>query len=300
MSLLREIENGSTDATVDISTILRKAKILAARLKNQDLADWLERELNGYPDKVDVPDYRMAGGPVYGEFALPFQQLGTQQIPASVLPPNLRHWAEKVRLREPIATYSALLARSSLKGGLQVPWPTDMARLYGSKAYENVLCLKAWIALDSSALAGMLDSVRNRLLSFTLAIERENPDAGEAAIGSTPVEPAKVAQYFQTFIYGGTNNVAAGASNFSQRQESVVHAGDFQALRRSLESAGAESEEIKELESELTSVETSEEKQRVADGWLGGTTRKAVAAARAFMVEVSAKAIAEYFRPPGT
>jgi hypothetical protein len=173
-----------------------------------------------------------------------------------------------------------------------------MARLYGSKAYEDAQCLDAWISVDPSVLAGLLDSVRNRVLSFALAIETENPDAGEADIRSTPVEPAKVSQYFQTII-GRANNVAVGGSNFSQRHESCVQPGEFQALRGSLEAAGADAHEIQELESELTSANTPEERERAADGWLGRTARKAIAAARAFTVEVSAKAIAEYLRPPG-
>lgn len=94
-------------------------------------------------------------------------------------------------------------------------------------------------------------------------------------------------------------NVATGGSNFSQRIESLAQPGDLRALRGSLEAAGAESHEIQELESELTSAGTHEEKQRAADGWLGRTARKAIAAARAFAVEVSAKAISEYLRPAG-
>jgi len=297
MSLLREIEDGATDAALDISTVLRKAKILAARLKDGDLADWLDRELNGYPVNTDVPEYRVARGIVYGEFALTFQRQGTAPIPPSVLPEQLRHWAEGAQLREPIATYATLLANSK-KGAsaLRFPWPTDMARQYGSRAYQDALCLEAWLAVDPSVLAGLLDSVRTRLLSFALAIEIENPDAGEADIRSTPVEPAKVSHLFQTIIHGGTNIVAAGSSHFSQHYISV-RPGDLVSLRKSLETAGARPSEIEELESELASAQTPQERQRVAGSWIGRTARNAVTAARAFAVEVSEKAIAEFLRP---
>jgi hypothetical protein len=74
---------------------------------------------------------------------------------------------------------------------------------------------------------------------------------------------------------------------------------DVPEYRRSLEAAGAEGDEVGELDSDLTSAGALEEKQKVADGWLGRTARRAVAAARAFIVEASARAIAEYSRPPG-
>lgn len=298
MSLLREIEEGATDAAVDLSTVLRKAKILAARLKNRDLADWVDRELNGYPVEIDVPEYRIAQGTAHGDFALTFQRMGTAPIPGSVLPKELRYWAEGVQLRAPIATYATLVDNSKKDAStIRFPWPTDMARIYGSKAYEEALCLDAWLAVDPSTLAGLLDSVRNRLLSLALAIEMENPDAGEADIRSTPVEPARVAQLVQTIIHGGTNIVAAGGSGFTQQQYVSVQPGDFASLRKNLETAGAQGCEIKELESELVCAQTPDEKQRVADSWLGRTARNAIAATRAFAVEVSAKAIAEYLRP---
>jgi hypothetical protein len=107
-----------------------------------------------------------------------------------------------------------------------------MARLYGSRAYEEAQCLSAWFSVHLSVVAGFLDSVRNRVLGFALAIEAENPDAGEADVRSTPVEPAKVSQYFQTVILGGTNSVAAGGTHVSQRIE--VNTFDVDAVTRIL------------------------------------------------------------------
>ena len=59
MTLLREIQVAATDGQVGVSTVLRKAKILAARLHNQDFEDWVNRELNGYDDSTNLPPYRV-------------------------------------------------------------------------------------------------------------------------------------------------------------------------------------------------------------------------------------------------
>src|SRR5665213_2227657 len=59
MTLLREIQAAATDPTVDVSTLLRKAKILAARLKNPEFEAWVDNELNGYEDRKAVPLYRV-------------------------------------------------------------------------------------------------------------------------------------------------------------------------------------------------------------------------------------------------
>jgi len=58
MSLLEEIQNEAVDKNSDLGTILRKCKVLAASLGSEPLENWLIWESNGYPDNVQVPDYR--------------------------------------------------------------------------------------------------------------------------------------------------------------------------------------------------------------------------------------------------
>ncbi len=48
MSLLREIQNAAVDETVSLAVLLRKCKILAARLGNIEFKTWVDKELNGY------------------------------------------------------------------------------------------------------------------------------------------------------------------------------------------------------------------------------------------------------------
>jgi hypothetical protein len=61
MTLLREIQLAATDGSTDISTVLRKVKILAARLHNVEFIEWVNRELNGYTgvEVADLPPYRI-------------------------------------------------------------------------------------------------------------------------------------------------------------------------------------------------------------------------------------------------
>ena len=45
MSLLREIQNDAVNSKVKVSDLLRKCKILAARLGNDDFKIWIDSEL---------------------------------------------------------------------------------------------------------------------------------------------------------------------------------------------------------------------------------------------------------------
>ena len=55
MSLLREIQDAAISSDVELSVLLRKCKVLAARLGNQDFKEWIDNELSGYKN---VDDFR--------------------------------------------------------------------------------------------------------------------------------------------------------------------------------------------------------------------------------------------------
>ena len=68
MTLLDNIMDDLTTDSRSLSSTLRKAKILASKLQLPELKRWIELESNGYPDEIDVPDYRRPTGVNLGTF----------------------------------------------------------------------------------------------------------------------------------------------------------------------------------------------------------------------------------------
>ena len=58
MSLLREVQNDLASAGVDVTTVLLKCKILAARLGSEEFSSWVNWEPNGHPESQTTPNYR--------------------------------------------------------------------------------------------------------------------------------------------------------------------------------------------------------------------------------------------------
>ncbi len=56
---------------VDLTSSLRKAKILTSALHSPELDEWINSELDGYADPTKVPDYRLFAADNYGDFAGP-------------------------------------------------------------------------------------------------------------------------------------------------------------------------------------------------------------------------------------
>jgi hypothetical protein len=218
MSLLREIQNAATESKVDISTVLRKAKILAARLQYPEFETWVDSELNGYVDRSNLPPYRVLPIEVRGHIARAGLHWNDAPIMSTFLPEKFRAWGEACYCSQPIAALvSAAVSARDGKDQLQVPWPQELAIKFGAEGYDGFECLGAWQVISPHALMGIVDTVRNRLLDFSLKIEAENPEAGEALPGTQPVPGDKVQMIFHNIFYGSVGNVSQNGQDFIQK-----------------------------------------------------------------------------------
>src|SRR2546425_13291046 len=63
-SLIQDLERDALDPAVRVSDLLRKALVVAQRSGNAEFEAWVERELSGYPEASDCPEYRWVSGQV--------------------------------------------------------------------------------------------------------------------------------------------------------------------------------------------------------------------------------------------
>ena len=55
MSIVAELIRDATGSSVPVQELLRRLKVIAARTRTKDLADWVEHELTGYPSAEVTP-----------------------------------------------------------------------------------------------------------------------------------------------------------------------------------------------------------------------------------------------------
>lgn len=250
MSLLREIQTDTIDKNVDISVILRKCKVLAARLGNKEFKLWVERELNGYPSREDLPTYRILHVESYGDFFGMFQSgLKNARIPPSCIPEEFRDFVNTSYLMDPISYYASLIKnKESSSNVMKSPWPADLIATVGSKIYRDMNLGDAWRLIPDGAIAALLDTVRNRILSFALEIEAEAPDAGEAPPNVRPIADERVNQVFNTYIQGDVANLMAGSQTITYNTKITVVQNDLDSLKQYLASLGIGEPDLKELD----------------------------------------------------
>lgn len=250
MNLLRDIQKDAIDNNASLESLLRKCRVLASRLKNDELKLWSQRELDGYFGDEDVPVYRQIVGQGCGHFSGPFGSgIRNAPIADSLIPKKIRDQLIRIRMRESVAAIEHLLSSSTDKT-LQYEWPGDAARIFGAEIYENQILVQGWTKVPLSFCAGILSTVRNRILNFALEIEAQNPDAGEAEPNSTPIPADQVSQIVHNYIYGNVGNFASG-QNFQQSSTAIISQGDLQALESALEQHGVSKSDLTAMKSAL-------------------------------------------------
>lgn len=252
MNLLNEIQNNVVDSEKDLGTILRKCKLLSARLDNKSFQEWLIWESDGYPQNVSVPDYRVWTLTVKGHFS-GWGGAGIQfaPIPLAVIPTKVRGFYQRYQCKQSAASIEATL-KSSEKGGTMHIDTGDLALMLGDKVYRGQNCIQAWAECSEGHLVEVLNSVRNRVLDFTLAIAKEAPGLGNEVQGSdSGIKNERVSQIFNTIVYGGAANLVGSAHQSNVHFQIGIK--DFDSLQRLLEEKGVQPAELVELKSALES-----------------------------------------------
>lgn len=216
MSLLRQIQDAAINSSVDLPTLLRMCKVLAARLGSDDFKTWIDRELSGYDRKEDLPEYRVINVNSKGHFGGAFGSgLRNADIPLVCVPKELRESLGHSYIFQPVAAMAALVSKNE-SGTLQEPWNPDIVAHVGRDIYEHMVCMQAWKVIPATAFVAALDTIRTRVLNFVLEIEAANPDAGESMPAEKPIPPETVQHIFNTYITGNVQNLASGSTNVSQ------------------------------------------------------------------------------------
>lgn len=254
MTLLEDIQSSAVDANSDLGTLLRKCKLLAARLGSKPLEDWLLWESNGYPENVSIPDYRIWSLEVKGHFAGPFGSgIRNAPIPTACLPEKVRKSYQNYECRQSIASIEAVLGEKDDGGTIHVS-TGDLALILGQKVYRNQNCIQAWAEFSTNHLYELLNTVRNRVLDFALAVWKEEPTAGESgARPSAIMDSSRVTQIFNTTVYGGSANLVGTASHSTI--EFHIEARNFATLERVLRENGVDEDDLKELKAAIESGE---------------------------------------------
>jgi AbiTii len=246
--LLDKIIDLATDADKPLSTLLRQCVVLAHELKNDSLKAWANQELKGYSEPERVPEYRIVHAGAMGRFraGYMFPEI-TRPLPASILEEKHQRFAQIVYLAEPVSSYENNLkeAQSKPNARLVYQWSADMVAYYQSDFIEGHALHMAYQEVSLGAIAGLLDTIRTRVLNMALDIKTEigESDADLKKVESNSEKAEKVNHIVINHIYGGTVFVG----DQQNINTSNIAVGSWQDLSNALLTAGIQEKDIGEL-----------------------------------------------------
>ncbi len=155
-----ELQALAGDPSSDIVAVLLKAKMIAVKLNLNDLSEWIEYEIDGYPSADGIPKYRVGRGvvkafnPYHGWFPVDFSDIPTEFIE------NISEF----RITESI---SSMNKAESNDGMLRIIMPPKMVYfMFGSSNIPPEVC---WFFM-ANKLNHIVTTVRNKILTWSLEL----------------------------------------------------------------------------------------------------------------------------------
>jgi len=227
MDLKKTIEGIIEDLINDnknISTIFLKLQVVVHILKNENLKNWVEYELHGYPDKKTLPEYRIIPGVVFGDLEQNRGFQGSYRISNFILPTS---HIEDDDLLEILRTFRCTDSISKIEEiannneqEIHVTLPDSCIKYLQRGLESNCYLNQISQHIQNFDLKNIVEQVKSSLLQFLLEIN----DELDLDIEFTAMEnKKKIEKAINNTIYAGV--VATGENATINANESNIVGG---------------------------------------------------------------------------
>lgn len=228
MSILHDIQQSTACDQNNIAPVLLKLRLLAARLNSKELENWIKFESEGYPDNVDVPNYRQTPISFVANFSGPAGSgIKNAPIPIYLIEKIAGQRWTTYRFGKSISEIEYLI--SKLKDSVYID-ASNLILLLQGKFFPHYTCMSVSGAFPTSFLVGIQNFVRSRILEFTIQLEKSIPSISSITFSqkneqNNPNQNKQITQIFNQTIYGDTS-----INTGDNIQVSVIIKGDKPSL----------------------------------------------------------------------
>jgi AbiTii len=255
-----------------------KTKVLLHQLGRKELVGWVNLELNGYPDDIRVPEYRILTVQVKGNLSNNAYTYNDQPLPTAHLGEEIQLQLARYGARESISALEELARKDTQ--GLVIPIAPEFYGLLSKPLTGYYQVQRAWRAIGPGQLAQILTQVRSRLLDFVLELSEKVGEQMTAEdikrVGQSP----DTTSMFNNAIFGDNATILVGDQN-RQTVANRITRGDFEALKSLLQERNVPVVDIEDLRSAIKADDDGEDVKakrfgpRVRD-WMKSMLSKAI------------------------
>ncbi len=252
-ALVLDLQKEAYDSNTSISTLLRKAYVVARKLKTNDFEVWINSELNGYKCSNDeIPEYRMIRGEVKGWN--PYHGW----IPVILDDTKLANLLSVRRLSDPITNLEVLT--KSDQDSLTITFNNDVRK---SIAHWVDFDTKFQMFFSKSQVESIIESVRNIVLEWSLKLEEDGILGEGMKFTDSEKNIAQKNNYTTNVFNGNVTNSQIQQNSNNSTQNMSVDIVDKQEVERligmikdNIKDIKLGEEEINDINSQIKTIES--------------------------------------------
>lgn len=264
MKLINDIINELVDTEKSISSPLLKTKVLASRLKNSELLNWVTNELKGYENDDELPQYRVYQGTVTGTYINGTMQYNDQPVPTIGMNKELEKLLHSIKFNQSISSLENLISDNK-SGKLERTFPAELTgliqdnwRKMGNPYLQLINCK---VSVGVGAVTEVLSSVRNSLLDFMLKIDDEFGNITEIEELKTKSKEISTIMSQTIINTSGDGNVVNTGDKAKIEATININKGNKEELEKHLKEIGISEADTAELIEIIDEEEPNKEKK---------------------------------------
>lgn len=267
------------DPTIKLKDTLLKVQVLAFKIKNDKLKEWVENEINGFIDK-EIPQYRRIPTAIFGNLIQNrgfggFMTRNNSPLPVEYLDKEIREALMSVNMTSSVSEIEHMIDKG---GDYQINIPHIIHNEFSKILSNGWVVDNAWQKIGLNSLEGILSSIKSNLLTFMLQLADE---LGENDKIDIMKETKRIDNLFDKTIgqlSGETVNITIGSDNIQtvnsgekanfniskgDKNEQTISpeiTGDLKSfiedLKGTIDKLGLDREEEEDIQNEIIRLET--------------------------------------------
>lgn len=203
-SIVLGLQNEIVSSNCDVVNILRKAHLIASKLKLTDFDQWIQHELNGYPDQESCPEYRKVRGSL--KAFNPYQGW----VPTIILDNEFEKMICERKLANSISEIISLCQSS--ESGLISNFSGEHLALF-NQMFDSPLPIRYALHIPTTAVKDIEEKVKNTILEWTLKLESEGIVGENMVFSETEKDSAVNIPQTVNNYYGNTSVINSPSDN---------------------------------------------------------------------------------------
>lgn len=280
--MISQIIDLLSDNEKSLVTPLLKTQVFASRIDNENLYDWVSRELNGFNYQDELPSYRLAAANAFGVMKQNGQYFPDRALPVSIYGKDVERFLTKHPIYSGVA---AIEETASGKLGEYVvkPFPPDFCRMLDDKAVESghgdIKLKSGRTQAHINEFTNVRAKIRGHFLHLLLQIEKQGRDKRDVSASNKEEIKQTITQFMTQININakGDGNIITAGNNNTVNAAVKIDKGNLGQLKAALleqSIAFEDAEEVVEIvQSESPDISGFGPRVKV---WMGKMLQKSV------------------------